>query len=227
MNIQLAKFLVMRHAESLEDIEKTAYERIADKDMPLTSRGGEQARVFGTSLFQKLVSHENLHLILSPSKRVLETAVIMVSEIPAHIKWSLTTERLIAKQDWGNVTVHNRSVIERERYLAGVLRYQFPCGESGAEMLYRFNLFAEKLHRKARSEANECTLVITHGFEFRVLLKTLLGWTEKYFESLAHPLHCEMKRLAYKNESFILLDEMRINDPSTNPNFVRRQQSPH
>lgn len=223
MNRQDKKFFVMRHAESLEDVDKTAYERIADEDMPLSDLGRVQATSLVTSLIQDLETCKHLHLILSPSKRVLETAEIIVSQMPSHIKWSLTTEHLIVKQNWGNVTIHNRSDIERERYLTGVLRYQFPGGESGAEMLQRFELFAGKLHRRASDKSKGCTLVITHGFELRVLLKTLLGWSEDYFESLAHPRNCELKRLTYENGTFHLLDEMRVNDPSANPNFIRRR----
>jgi broad specificity phosphatase PhoE len=219
------KLFIMRHAESLEDIDQTAYERIADEDIPLTDFGKEQAARFGQQFANEIGRSENLRVFLSPSKRVLETAQLVVSGVPKHVRWSLVTDSLISKQDWGNVTIHNRAEIEKERYRIGVLRYRFPGGESGAEMLFRFDLFAKKLGQEISEGVAENFLVITHGFELRVLLKSLLGWTEEYFESLAHPLHCEMKRVAYDNGSFLLLDEMRIYDPSGNPNFVRRQKN--
>lgn len=213
----------MRHCESLEDTDKTAYERIADEYMPLTECGKKQAASFGVEFAQNLSLSAKIHLILSPSKRVLETARIVVANLPSHIRWSLSTDDLIVKQDWGNVTIHNRSEIERERYQAGVLRYCFPGGESGPEMLFRFDLFAKKLDRAMSDPSTENILVITHGFEMRVLLKSLLGWAEKYFESLAHPKHCEVKRVAYDRGTFILLDEMKTHDLSANPNFIRRK----
>jgi len=213
----------MRHAESLEDIDNTAYERIADEDMPLSEYGKEQAAIFGLRFVQELGTNKCLRLILSPSKRVLETAEIVVSKLPSDIRWSLATEHLIVKQNWGNVTIHNRTEIEKERYRVGVLRYQFPGGESGAEMLFRFDLFARKLKQRVATNLPGQTLIITHGFEVRLLLKSLLGWTEEYFESLAHPHHCELKRLAYHQGEFLLLDEMRVHDLSKNPNFIQRQ----
>lgn len=213
----------MRHAESLEDVDQMAYERIADDDMPLTNFGKEQAVCFGQQFVGEICTSKNLRVILSPSKRVLETAQLVVSNIPKYVQWSLVTDSLISKQNWGMVTVHNRAEIEKERYRIGVLRYRFPGGESGVEMLFRFDLFVKRLERKILEGDAESFLVITHGFEFRVLLKSLLGWTEEYFESLSHPLHCEMKRVAYDNSLFILLDEMRVYDPSKNPNFIRRQ----
>ena len=48
MNTKPRRLFVMRHAESLEDIDKTAYERIADEDMPLSTYGREQAAEFGS-----------------------------------------------------------------------------------------------------------------------------------------------------------------------------------
>ena len=223
MNKQPKKLFVMRHCESLEDTDKTAYERIADEDMPLTKCGKEQASSFGTKFAQDLGWGAKIRFILSPSKRVLETARIIVANLPSHIKWSLSTDDLIVKQNWGKVTVHNRSEIEKERYQAGVLRYHFPGGESGAEMLFRFDLFAKKLRQEMSDPSVENILVMTHGFEMRVLLKSLLGWSEEYFESLAHPKHCEIKRVAYDHGVFILLDEMKTHDLSANPNFIRRK----
>ncbi len=221
----LRKLFFIRHAESLEDIDKTAYERIADEDMPLTDFGKEQASRFGQQFVNELGASNNLRVFLSPSKRVLETAQLVVSGIPKHVQWSLVTDSLISKQNWGNVTAHNRAVIEKERYRIGVLRYHFPGGESGAEMLFRFDLFSKKLRQEISEGIVENILVITHGFEMRVLLKSLLGWTEEYFESLAHPMHCEMKRVAYDNGLFILLDKMIVHDLSQNLNFVRCQRN--
>lgn len=221
----IRKLFIMRHAESLEDVDQTVYERIADEDMPLTNFGKEQAARFGRQFANEIGKSKNLRVFLSPSKRVLETAQLVISGVTKHVQWSLVTDSLISKQNWGNVTVHNRAEIEKERYRVGVLRYCFPGGESGAEMLFRFDLFAKKLEQEITEGGTGNFLVITHGFELRVLLKSLLGWTEEYFESLAHPLHCEMKRVAYDNNSFLLLDEMRIYDPSGNPNFIRRQKN--
>lgn len=219
------KLFIMRHAESLEDIDKTAYERISDEDMPLTDFGKEQANQFGIEFASQINTCKNLRIFLSPSKRVLQTVQIIVSTLPEKVKWSLFTENLIVKQDWGNVTIFNRAQIEKERYSVGVLRYNFPEGESGVEMLFRFGLFVKKLTGELAKDTVENVLVVTHGFELRVLLKSLLGWTEEYFETLAHPYHCEMKRVLYNNGSFILLDEMRGHTLTNESNFIKRRNA--
>ena len=223
MDAKQRMVFVVRHAESLEDVDNTAYERIPDEEMPLSEKGRSDIENLVTVLLQNTIFSNSLQLILSPSKRVLETAEIVVSRVPSHIKCSLITDSLIQKQNWGKVTVNNRSAIEKERYRIGVLRYRFPGGESGNEMLFRFRIFAKKLQQKMAEETTENILIITHGFGFRVLLKVLLNWTEEYFESLAHPQNCELKRLIYENGSFTLLDKMRVIDSSKNPNFIKRE----
>ena len=224
MKMNEARLFVMRHAESQEDVDKTAYERIVDEDMPLTLRGKEQASSFGRLFSAQFFQGQSLKMILSPSRRVLETANGIVTGLAdSRITWSLITEKLIVKQSWGNVTIHNRAEIERERYRIGVLRYNFPGGEGGPETLARFGLFAQKLKYEMMSNQIENVLIITHGFEFRLILKSLLGWTEEYFESLAHPKHCELKRLSFDGQTCTLLDQMRVHDPLQNPNFIRRE----
>jgi len=214
---------VMRHAESLEDIDKTAYERIPDENMPITDFGKRQVTQFCKEFIGHIAGIKNLCIYISPCLRVLETAQIIVSNLPRHIRWHLCSDNLIAKQNWGNITLDNRQKIEKERYSAGVLRYKFQGGESGAELLSRFGLFAKKLEEQLQNSQYEHILVITHGFELRVLLKSLLGWTEDYFETLAHPHHCEMKRISYCDGAFINLDAMRIHDLADDPSFVKRK----
>jgi len=99
MKSQPKKLFVMRHCESLEDIDKTAYERIADEDMPLTEFGKEEAAEFGKNFALSLGSNSSIEIILSPSKRVLETAEIIVANLPGDITWSIATDSLIVKQD--------------------------------------------------------------------------------------------------------------------------------
>ncbi len=91
----------MRHAESLEDVDRTAYERIADEDMPLTDFGKEQAVRFGQQFADEIGTGTKLRVFLSPSKRVLQTAQLVVSSVPKHVKWSLVTDSLIIKTKLG------------------------------------------------------------------------------------------------------------------------------
>ena len=47
---------VLRHGESLEDVDKTAHERMADEDMPLSQKGIYQALNFGKEISEQVTS---------------------------------------------------------------------------------------------------------------------------------------------------------------------------
>ncbi|MBU2483264.1 MAG: histidine phosphatase family protein, partial [Proteobacteria bacterium] len=143
------------------------------------------------------------------------------------IRCSRSDEPLIRKQDWGCITLENRDQIERERYEAGVLRYTFRGGESGPEFVARFTLFAKQVKDELnRSSYPEHVAVITHGFGVRTLLMVLLGWSEEYFESLAHPDNCGYKRLEIRQDgSLVLLDPMSQHNLMAQHGFVGRKTS--
>ena len=130
------------------------------------------------------------------------------------------TLEVLRKQNWGTILSHERPYLERSRHEAGVLRYDFPNGESAKSFTGRLSDFVRMIRTQERSK-NVVRIVITHGFEMRVILMQMLGWTEDYFESLAHPKNCEAKKLVLTNSlAFELLSEMRTFDQKSNPNFI-------
>jgi broad specificity phosphatase PhoE len=217
---------VMRHAESLEDIDKTAYERLADENMPLSDLGVKQAEAFALSFGGLLPEGSRLCIYTSSSTRVCQTAEIIDKSLSMRISIIRETDLRLRKQNWGDVTIHNRTEIERERYRIGMLRYKFPGGESGNELLERLTVFSQDLLARMENISVDNILIINHGFEMRVFLMAFLGWNEEYFETLAHPAHCELKRLQINSKTGpILMDSMRTYDSNTMANFVHRDKT--
>lgn len=197
---------IMRHAESLEDIDYSARSHTKDEDIPLSEHGRAQAIATGIALNRRLrFFNKVFKIFVSPSKRAIETAKLIVSQIKNTV-CQIVIDQLLTKQNTGILNVNNRTQLDRERYKTGVLRYKYPEGESGWEALERFKEFAEKLQH----EDSRRILVITHGFEMRLLLMALLGWNEEYFESIAHPNNCEEKKLKKKKDgNYKLKSKMR------------------
>jgi len=186
--------IICRHAESLEDVDNTVYDVLSDLEIPLTERGRGQARNFGTLLAQLLNGNPDVRFYTSPGVRNVQTLKIVLPLLPDHINASVEIEPLIVKQDWGHITAENRPGIEAERYKTGVLRFTFPTGESAAHLIERLTEFKEKIFRMQKETG--CNIVIlSHGFEFRVLLKIILGWNEELFESFANLDNCEYRIL--------------------------------
>jgi broad specificity phosphatase PhoE len=188
------RIIICRHAESLEDVDNTVYDVLSDLEIPLTEKGRGQARNFGALLAQLLNGNGDVRFYTSPGVRNVQTLKIMLPLLPDHINASVEVEPLIVKQDWGHITAENRPGIEADRYKTGVLRYTFPTGESATHLIERLTEFKEKIFRVQR-ETNCNIVILSHGFEFRVLLKIVLGWSEEFFESFANLDNCEYRIL--------------------------------
>ncbi len=217
--------VILRHAESLEDVDDNAYSLISDKDMPLTDKGVRQAEVIGKELRYLFSNTSAASFILTPITRVIQTAETIIKEFEPKIHCSVIADPLLMKQNWGSITVTNKLEIDRERYEAGVLRYHFRDGESGPELLARFALFIKNFWTRVEDPSfPDLAVFITNGFGMRLLLMTIFNWSEEYFENLAHPKHCEFKTLELQSDdTYKLREGMRIVDHTSNPNFVRRK----
>ena len=217
------KIIVLRHSQSQEDIDKTVYDRMSDLEVPLTPLGCIQA----TRFVPKLITHcagPVVRFYMSPARRLIQTYERITDVLPSNIRAERIIDELLLKQNWGKVTTQNRKSIEKERYKVGVLRYRFPGGESGFDLIERYRVFWNKLFLSLEYEDKQGEVVIiTHGFEFRVLLLALCGWTEEYFETLAHPYNLEFKTLINdENGKYILQEVMRTHDLFGAPGFVSR-----
>lgn len=218
------KIIVMRHAESQEDVGKTVYAHTADLNVAL-SPNGEKQSVNVSAKLAGLLTGKTVHFYISPGLRLRQSYDLMTAHFPKTIEHSFTVETLILKQFWGDVTIENRRQIEIARYKEGVLVYRFPNGESGHQLVDRFKLFAENLRRNFQQEDfPENIVILTHGFEMRVFLMVWFGWSVSYFDGLANPRNCEMVTLALQtNGSYILEDTLRAYDPASNPQHIARK----
>ena len=187
------KIIICRHAESLEDVDKEIYDHISDLEIPLTLNGVRQAGELATIL-PHLLTKNNVRFYTSRGIRNQQTLEITLPKLPEVIKVQVEIEPLIVKQDWGMITSLNRPHIEAERYKTGVLRYTFPTGESTSSLIERLTAFKEKAFRIQHDE--DCDIVVfSHGFEFRVLLMIIMGWSEETFESFGNLTNCEYRIL--------------------------------
>ena len=215
------KIVVMRHAESKEDVDKTVYAHTADLDIGLSPNGEKQTEPASIKLASSFVG-ETVHFYISPGLRLKQTYDLMTVKFPRALRPSFTVESRIIKQFWGDVTVENRREIEIARYREGVLFYKFPNGESGQELVQRFRLFSEDLRKEfLRKDFPENAVILTHGFEMRIFLMVWFGWTASYFEKLANPRNCEMVSLSLQADgSYAMNETLRMYNPAANPQHI-------
>ena len=175
------RLILLRHAECLGNVDKSAYTTIPDHALPLTERGIRQARDAGPRI-KDVIGGERLGVYVSPYARTLRTLDLLGLE-PA---WAVQEPRL-REQDWGNLQDPEEQVRqEAERNVFGHFFYRLSHGESGADVDDRLAAFLTGIDR-----TTPVLLVVTHGLAMRLLARRALGWSVALFEALSNPDCCE------------------------------------
>jgi len=218
------KVILIRHGQSMGNINELLYSTTPDNAMPLTQLGWEQARAAGAILKRKILgSGETVHFIVSPYVRTVETFHGIVSAWCDPKEFSHITNKekrikawyrrlmemgltwnedsRIREQDFGNYqdpeTIRKA---KQERHRFGVFYYRFPHGESASDVFDRVSTFLDSLWRSFEMGRSRNYVLVTHGISIRVLLARYFRYTIDQFNILANPRNCEMVVLGHNGQ---------------------------
>ncbi len=198
-----SNIFIIRHAESIANIDKSIYEIIPDWKIPLTSNGKQQAIESGYSILDNLSKKDyNLFgIYLSPYLRCIETwngihQILIANKNQIEF---IRQDPRIREQERGNIRDRKTNGwvdVWQERKEQGPFFYRFPNGESGADLYDRCTGFLDTLHRDfEKTDFPENIIIITHSFTLRVLLMRWFHWSVDYFHSLDDPENAEIFHL--------------------------------
>lgn len=194
----LKSILLIRHAESLEDVDPTMHNIADDSVVGLTEFGKIQAKELGQWIVNKIGPSAKLKVVLSASNRAKETWSVIASGFTYPVE--ISVDERIRNLNWGSISLETRATIEAERYAIGVLHYCFPGGTNTPEYVQAIDEFAEEVILGClEPDFPEHIIVITHGFALRVIARSLLVIAEDEFRKLRNPpngYHLELKYLA-------------------------------
>ncbi|HWM06957.1 MAG TPA: histidine phosphatase family protein [Actinophytocola sp.] len=196
------RIILLRHAESLGNIDELAYTRTPDHALPLTPRGEVQARKAGQAVRDLLVGPAAAYV--SPYVRAMRTLALL--DIDDRLDRTVPEPRL-REQDWGNLQdPQEQEVQKHKRNEFGHFFYRLAHGESGADVDDRVASFLNELEaRIAKDPAHPSTvLVVSHGLTMRLLCRRLFSWSIDLFESLSNPEHCAHRLLEHDGEAWHL-----------------------
>ncbi|KAF8253704.1 phosphoglycerate mutase-like protein, partial [Wilcoxina mikolae CBS 423.85] len=200
--------ILIRHAQSVGNANRTIHQTVPDHRVPLTSHGRSQAVAAGDKLASLLLPTDTLQIITSPYTRTRETTQgILSSSLQHHPNAStirVYEEPRIREQDFGNFqpcqTEMTRMWHERAAY--GHFFYRIPNGESAADAYDRVSGFNESLWRQFAEEDFPSVLVlVTHGLMTRIFLMKWYHYSVEYFEDLRNVEHCEFIMMKKHEES--------------------------
>ncbi|OLF11151.1 histidine phosphatase family protein [Actinophytocola xinjiangensis] len=191
------RIILLRHAESVGNIDELAYTRTPDHALPLTARGESQARTAGAAVRGLLT--EPAAAYVSPYVRSVRTlALLGVSDL---LERTVPEPRL-REQDWGNLQDPiEQEIQKRKRHEFGHFFYRLEHGESGADVDDRVASFLAELETRIAKDTDHPgnVLIVSHGLTMRLLVRRLFAWSIDLFESLSNPEHCAHRVLSHRD----------------------------
>jgi broad specificity phosphatase PhoE len=191
------QIIIIRHGESVGNIDKTIYRTVPDYAVPLTLKGRIQAADKGVQLRQKIGSAK-VRAYVSPFFRTRETFDrINAAFEPDQIQYQEAIQ--IREQEWRTDFGDFDMAEEKARLNYSLFYYKFKGGENCAQCYDRCGLFIDKLYKDfEQPDYPENCFIVSHGMLMRVLLMRWMNWTPEQFESLQNPRNCGTYTLLLK-----------------------------
>lgn len=192
------RIILVRHGQSLGNVDAFAYETVPDHRLPLTEVGAKQARDAGVAV-KKIVGDDRISVYVSPHKRTIQTFQHMLGSFDEGQVVKVRMEPRIREQDFGNFQHPDEMRITKDdRHNYGRFYFRFDNGESGADVYDRVTTFFDTIHREwerpiadASKGAYDTVLIVTHGLTMRLLLMRWFQWSVETFERSRNPSNAE------------------------------------
>ncbi|MER8032865.1 histidine phosphatase family protein [Streptomyces bauhiniae] len=199
------RIVLVRHGESVGNVDDSVYEREPDHALALTDRGREQAEETGRHL-REIFGDERVSVYVSPYRRTHETLDTFRLD-PDLIR--VREEPRLREQDWGNWQERDDVKLQKAyRDAYGHFFFRFPQGESGADVYDRVGGFLESLFRSFEEPDHPPNvLLVTHGLAMRLFCMRWFHWTVADFESLSNPGNAEVRMLVLGEDGKYALDK--------------------
>lgn len=208
------RIILVRHGESEANADHTLYRTKPDNLIVLSEKGCQEAAVAGERIRKILSPKDQIHMIVSPFKRTMQTAGIIRGAIESQLVRTYI-EPLIREQEFGNMQGDEFEKFRWEQSTVGRFYYRFPTGESGADVYGRAKQWWDgtllRLNQRPGYPHCDAAVVVTHGLTMRLLLMQLYGWSPNTFNTVWNARNCEMyvlkKDLSRPGFSPYLLDK--------------------
>ncbi len=189
------RIILLRHGQSLGNVDELAYCRVPDHSLPLTPSGEKEAADAGPRV-KELLAGRPVAVYVSPYVRT--RATLRALEL-GPLAERVVAEPRLREQDWGNLQDPvQQEVLKHQRHAFGHFFFRLPNGESGADVDDRLAAFLVDLEGRMVGNGHPDTvLVVSHGLTIRLLCRRLFGWSIELFESLSNLETCEHRVLTF------------------------------
>lgn len=202
------RILLVRHAESIANVDKSELTRTADHAIDISERGIEQAREAGRQIkkfYESLDLPEQPHVRLwvSPYKRARETAKYIQEEAGSTIT-DVREHIFLGEQQFGLFEgvpineIEKMYALEYQHFqkcisFGGRFWARMPLGESRFDVARRVHDSFGTFQRDADNYSIEDLVIVTHGVTLRAFVMMWLHLTPEWFEAEPNPHNCAIR----------------------------------
>jgi broad specificity phosphatase PhoE len=205
------RIFLVRHGQSIGNVNKKNYNIIPDYAINLTDMGIEQAIEAGRQLKQ-IIGDESVGVLSSPYYRARDTAkYIMQSVTP--VAFYDEDPRLREHEFTAQLIDTDKEKWEQVCDEFSVFYYRFTSGESGADTFDRLSTLKIEMEKEFERSDYPTNLIISgHGMAHRIFLMKWLKLKVEEFECLKNPRNGEFYQLNLKGDKYVLDKEPRKRD---------------
>lgn len=167
-------FYLVRHCESLGNVDESVYFTTPDHEIGLSEEGRKHSIIVGQDLKELVNPKMTIESIVSPYRRTIQTWKTVHSQLitPGATKIRTTENILVREQEWSQFkdTNERRRVIE-EMNSFGPIWYRFQNGESMADVAMRAQTFLNDLRMShLTGNLSDQVVVVSHAIFLTVLM---------------------------------------------------------
>jgi broad specificity phosphatase PhoE len=235
------RILLVRHGESLGNVDKQIHETTADHAVPLSAQGIKQALEAGkflkeyfAELYQKqkfitiydgLKAPLRVRLWVSPYRRTRETADSLQKE--ASILFDRREHILLCEQQFGlfdgipNKDLPKRFPDAHAHYkkleqFEGRFWARMPMGESRFDVATRVHQAFGTFHRDASKHHVNTIVVVCHGVTLRAFVMMWCRLTPEWFEAEPNPSNCAIRLIEGSEDKGYIFEGFPRQEPRKN-----------
>ena len=214
--------ILVRHAQSIGNVDKTIYATIPDHALILTPKGLGQALHRGGELSNFLIEKniKNVNFYVSTYHRTILTyREIATQLISNNILYNTQYSPLLREQELSNgVFPGDLLKVHKEKDKISQFYYRFGGGESCADVYNRQALFLNDLFSQFQKGFPKACIIVGHGMQLRVLLMRFFHMSVEDFELLKNPQNCcQIILKLQKSGNYTIMGELEKYEKPTHP----------
>lgn len=205
------RIFLVRHGESLGNLDGRAYREFGDHNVPLSQWGFRQVTQAGDSIAAYLagvpdIGSSKLRVWFSPFLRTRQSKDALLAALPADAIGKVAEDYLLREQDFGLFTEIYGHAEQSQKFPAEFERWarlrsngakfyvRPPDGESRADVAQRMRLFLQTVMHEAEHGHNN-VVIVGHGVTNRAFEMNFLQHPVDWFEGSDNPGNADVTLL--------------------------------